>query len=358
MKEGRTLQQIALELERQEQTKHDYVVPGTAMQMANGKLLLSNGHTTEYGLTELGHAQLAERAGIPKKYYDSIKTKHPDLLDYSVSYLLKANDERHLVRVLDGNVRAVRSNSYRILDNKPLLTSVLPVFMEAGFQAVSVEITPTRFYLKVISPRLQDEFKLRKPGTHEMINEVIQAGYWLQNSEVGHSRCSGGMFFNILRCTNGLMMSSEYGFAKNHSGKALDFDGAMEAYFSNQTRQLDDRAYWAKLRDIVHGMIGSPQGFKACIERFKVASEDRITGNPVKAAEKIEEVFSLSKDESSGVLKALIEGGDLSRWGVSNALTAYSANVADYDRATDFERMGGKVIELSPADWQGIALAA
>jgi hypothetical protein len=326
------------------------------MEMENGHLLLSNGTTTDYALTPLGHAQLADRAGLPKKYYDTLKEKHPDLLDYSVSYLLTKEDQKHLVRTVDGAARAILSDKYRCLDNVPLMSSVLPVFMNAGFEVVSSEITPTRFYLKVVSPKLTAEFPV-KSGGHTMVNEVIRAGYWLQNSEVGHSRCSGGMFFDILRCANGLMMSSEYGFARNHSGKALDFDGQMELYFSNQTRQLDDHAYWAKLRDVVMGMIGSPDGFKASIERFRAASTDTITGNPVKAVEKIQEVFSLNNDEHDGVLKALIEGGDLSRWGVSNALTNYSQQVSDYDRATDFERLGGRVIELSSSDWTSIASA-
>ena len=43
--------------------------------------------------------------------------------------------------------------------------------------------------------------------------------------------------------------------------------------------------------------------------------------------------------------------------------TAYSnrdtgQEVEDYDRATEFEALGGRLIELAPAEWQGLAPAA
>lgn len=58
------------------------------------------------------------------------------------------------------------------------------------------------------------------------------------------------------------------------------------------------------------------------------------------------------------MLRHLATGGDLSRWGMANALTRFSQDVEDYDRATEFERMGGQVIELPRNDWQAIAEAA
>ena len=54
----------------------------------------------------------------------------------------------------------------------------------------------------------------------------------------------------------------------------------------------------------------------------------------------------------------LITGGTLTRWGLVNALTRTAEDVDTYDRATDFERFGGQVIELPRRDWERIALAA
>ena len=54
----------------------------------------------------------------------------------------------------------------------------------------------------------------------------------------------------------------------------------------------------------------------------------------------------------------LIKGGDLSGYGLVNAVTRYSQDVEDYDRATEFEALGGKLIELSGREWKGLAEAA
>jgi hypothetical protein len=41
--------------------------------------------------------------------------------------------------------------------------------------------------------------------------------------------------------------------------------------------------------------------------------------------------------------------------GLANAVTRTGEDVPDYDRATEREAAGGRVIELSPADWKSLA---
>ena len=41
------------------------------------------------------------------------------------------------------------------------------------------------------------------------------------------------------------------------------------------------------------------------------------------------------------MLRHLIEGGDLSAYGLVNAVTHFAQDVDDYDRATEFEALGG-----------------
>lgn len=65
----------------------------------------------------------------------------------------------------------------------------------------------------------------------------------------------------------------------------------------------------------------------------------------------------LNEDERAGVLRQLIAAGDLSGYGLVNAVTHFSHDVGDYDRATEFEALGGKLIELPPSEWHGLAEA-
>ena len=47
--------------------------------------------------------------------------------------------------------------------------------------------------------------------------------------------------------------------------------------------------------------------------------------------------------EASGILGHLAAGGNLSRWGFANAVTRYAQDVESYDRATELEKLGGKL---------------
>jgi hypothetical protein len=57
-------------------------------------------------------------------------------------------------------------------------------------------------------------------------------------------------------------------------------------------------------------------------------------------------------------MRHLIEGGDLSKYGLHSAITRAAQDVESYDRASDLERVGGQVIELGRGEWKVLAEAA
>lgn len=83
-----------------------------------------------------------------------------------------------------------------------------------------------------------------------------------------------------------------------------------------------------------------------------------LLGNPVNTIEVLGQRYSLNDGECEGVLCHLIQGGELSGYGLVNAVTHYSQALEDYDRATAFEALGGKLIELPPREWQRLTRAA
>ena len=90
-------------------------------------------------------------------------------------------------------------------------------------------------------------------------------------------------------------------------------------------------------------------------KRDIVADSREITiTDPHDRAEDYTEVAA----EQGGVLRHLASGGDLTHYGLINAVTAFSQDVVDYDRATELETMGGKLVELSPDQWREVAQAA
>ena len=77
-----------------------------------------------------------------------------------------------------------------------------------------------------------------------------------------------------------------------------------------------------------------------------------------KAVEVLAKKVGLTKGESSDVLRHLIQGGDLSQYGLYNAVTRTAEDAVSYDRATDIEGLGQKVIDLTVREWREVAEAA
>lgn len=77
-----------------------------------------------------------------------------------------------------------------------------------------------------------------------------------------------------------------------------------------------------------------------------------------KVVEVVGQKIGLNVGEQQSVLELLLNGGNLSQYGVHAAITRTAQDVEDYDRATDLEYLGGKVIDLRPAEWRQLAEAA
>jgi hypothetical protein len=97
--------------------------------------------------------------------------------------------------------------------------------------------------------------------------------------------------------------------------------------------------------------------FQQIVGRWREATQDPITRDPVQVVEVTAKRCGLTEPERGSVLRHLVDGGDLSRYGLANAITRASQDVEDYDRATDLERLGGQVIELPRQAWQELASA-
>ena len=145
MKNGRSLSDLALELERQLGSKQDFVVPSSLLRCStaeDGVLSMSitgGGVDGEFGVTELARRQLADKLRIPFAYFERMRTERPELLDRNVNTWLGADGDRRMIRTLDGQVRAVLSDRYRRLDNHDLAEAVLPILQRlpgATFESV------------------------------------------------------------------------------------------------------------------------------------------------------------------------------------------------------------------------------
>ncbi|MCE4369683.1 DUF932 domain-containing protein [Xanthomonas hortorum] len=354
MKNGRSLLALAHELERQLATKKDLLVPTTLMhhrtdEAGNTRLTIEEPQRPQdYGVTPLARRQLADKLKIPFAYFERMRLGQPELLDRNVNTWLQGEGERRMVRTLDGNVRAVLSDRYRRLDNYDLAEQVLPILQRLpGVELVSHELTETRMYLKAVTGRLQYEIAE---------GDVVQAGVAISNSEVGCGMLSVQPLLYRLVCLNGLI-ASDQSLRKTHVGRVLGHDGDAVTVFKDDTLLADDKAFFLKVRDVVEAAV-SEATFRHTAQKLQRTLQVPLTGDPVRSVEVLADRYAMNEHERAGVLRHLIAEGELSAYGLVNAVTHYSQDVDDYDRATEFESLGGKLIELSRSEWKPIAEAA
>jgi hypothetical protein len=349
MKTGSTLPELATELQRQLSTKRDYLAPTTALAYhpANGDPEgLELAGVGRFGVTPHTHGQLSDYLGIPAKYYQRLRQDHPALLAANINGLLAAKPERRLVRTLDGQARAFLSGKYRPLDHVDLAEAVLPaLFEQPELRVESCALTEQRLYIKAVTPRIQAEVKR---------GDVVQAGVVISNSEVGAGSVKIEPLVYRLVCLNGAIVNDAR-LQKYHVGKGLGGEGDVAAeLYRDDTRKLDDAAFWHKVRDVVAGVL-TERTFGAIVARWTEATERRLVGDPVQVVEVTAQRFGLDEQARGGILNALISAGDLSQYGLAQAVTNYSQRVDSYDRATDLERLGGHLLDLSPTEWKVLA---
>ena len=334
MKTGKTVQDLAAEIHRQHLRKRDFLLPMSNISAFVNADLLELGFETGNDLftaplTENGHDQLGSYCGIPAKYYDMMR-KHPGLLATNVQHWLNHSSDRRLIRSLDGNIRAILSDKYRRLDNFDLAQNVLPMLNEVEASIESCEITEKKLYIKAITHKVQAEVK---------IGDVVSAGIIVSNSEVGHGSIDVKPLIYRLVCKNGAIAEG-YGMKKYHVGRVNEME---QIEFSNETLNAEDKAFWLKIRDLVKHAL-SEVTFRKIVEVMQESTGLKIA-TPTKAIELVADRFSLNESEKAGVLNHLIQGGDLSSWGLGNAVTHAAQHVESYDRSTQLEAIGFEIMQ-------------
>ena len=348
MKTGRTLIELAQELVDQQATKRDFHASTQNLSMVpSGEFQLDTSAGVEtMPATAHAHAQMASKLNIPKVYYDRMKSQSPHLLADNVNHWLgQRQAETSLIRTLRGQMRAFLSNRYRIVDNHDILEMVIPELAEmgSGIKIVSCQVTEEKMYLKVINENLEAAISVGDP---------VQAGFILSNGEIGNSSISVEPFIYRLVCTNGLIIK-DHRQRKNHAGRATE----NADLYASDTLQAIDGAFKLKVRDLVRSAI-SITTFQEAVTDMQGAKSNLITGNPVKAVELTAKAIGLTESESGSVLNHLIRAGDLSQFGMLNAVTRTAEDVESYDRATEIERLGSSVLYLPTSTWREVATAS
>lgn len=358
MKSGMSLQELAAEITRRADAKRDLVVSTKNLELlGDGRLNVAD--REQFGVNAIAHGQIAAHVDIPKKYYDRMLAHDPKLLATNVNTWFRKYPANRMVRGLDGKARAFLSDRYRPLENEDLATAVLPAIMELGLDVMSSQITEAKLYLKCVDPKVTRELEAIGgkfgDGRHKIVRMLAPA-LTISNSEVGAGALSvlGGVYDGF--CSN-LATFGERSTRKYHVGGKHELVGEDSyAILSDETRRKTDVATWAQVGDVVRAAFDRAR-FDALCDRIAGTQEEKIEGDPVQAVRLTSSRFGFSESTGTSILRHLIEGGDLSRFGLFNAVTRASQDVEDYDDASSMERAGAMIVELAPTEWRTIATA-
>lgn len=223
-------------------------------------------------------------------------------------------------------------------------SAVLPIISGMdGASVESCELTDSRMYLKIVNPRVTAEVKK---------GDIVQAGIIISNSEVGMGSVNVSPLVYRLVCSNG-MIAQDGAVRKYHVGRANE-SGEDFSIYRSETIEADDKAFLMKLEDSVKAAVDQAR-FAAIVDKMREATEATMDAKVVpQVVELASKEYGITEAEGKGVLGHLIAGGDLSLYGLANAVTRQAQDVESYDRSTELEATGYKIITMAPALWRNL----
>ena len=373
--QNHTLESLLETVRDQSARKADYIAQTDSLQVRTVEretgnetqvILEADGGEPTKILTANGVAfdQMTTKAGLDVRTGRRLQQSYPDVLDHALNRIHQQESRSAMLRTFDdslslngGTLRAVVSDKFKTFDNPDLLEAVLPTLIEsdAEWQIVNAQITDRRLYARFKS--------LAITGEGSAVGDLMAQGVVVGNSETGHGSVSVAQVVWTLACLNGMQTANKNRTAHLTSSRS---DGDTWAMLTDESKRLDNSALSSKLRDIT-AAYASREMFESVLEQFRVAAADVVTNGMAAAQPAVAAlgtILKLSKAESSSVLDGLMRtiqqpgyaGQPLSRATMVNAVTA-AAHGADADSVSDWQSLGGKVLDLPANQWASVASA-
>lgn len=356
------------QLKAERDRKVDLIVPARDLCSNSGVIKVRNAGepiVTDTGVTST-HLELtpsgvmdeglAAKLGIPRAYLRTMRDNGwTDLVDANVNRLLhgqegirEADGRRFLVRTFKGENggpgygRAFLSDSYKTIDHWDILGSVIQGMQSAGLDdhvVHSADLTDRRMYMKIVvpeisilAPELLKDYRSPFTGRRGADNPVVFAGFVIGNSETGN-----GSFFikpelQFQVCDNGMTIKQDV-VSKRHLGSKIEDDGVIK--YSDETMKKNLELIQLQTRDAIRTFLDVDY-MRRVVARVAEQAGTQVD-KPQDVVTRLVKREAFSKDDVDGLMEAFIKGGDMTRGGVMQAITAYSQEVrkTDPDRAHD-----------------------
>ena len=327
--------------------------------MVDHKLIMQINGEAEAPINDLALTQIGQRLQIPAKYVNRLAGAYPDLLSTNINALFSREPEKRMIRMLDGRVRAFLSDRYRVIDHFDTAQIVLKLMQEYRAEIESCEVTEGRMYIKASLPDLVAEIPpppgVEKGKGHTMFVDKVKGGMVITNSEVGLGSYQVAPATVTEMCSN-LAVFRDRAFRQMHLGKKQgDGSDQFREYLSDETRQAEDATLFMRIRDVTKAAMDG-RIFNDIVAQLTETRGREITKPVAEFVEVGAKRFGLLETEAAGIMEHLIKGGDFTQYGAHAAVTRFSQDVDNYDRASDLENIGGEIIRMDPSEWTTLAV--
>ncbi|MEY2908799.1 MAG: hypothetical protein RLZZ602_1322 [Pseudomonadota bacterium] len=371
-----TLTNLLRQVQDQAARSQDYIAPTNQLQLMTGDrgdgskvsqiIMEASGGmpTTILPANDVAFDQIAQRAGIDVRTARRLQQDYSSEFDGLINAIWQKEPAQRMLRTFDyglahgtrtGELRAFVSDKFKTFDNTHLLNAALPELMEsdAQWRVVNGTVTEKRLYLRLKSDIIT--------GDGAAVGDTMALGIGMSNSEVGCGSVNVFQMYWTLACLNG--MQTEKRTRKSHITGARG-DADTWGLLTDEAKDADNHALALQLRDVTRA-YASAESFQEILGKMSRAHEDIIQGSPQAAVEAMGKVLALTKKETANVLDGLLAtigqsgyaGQPLTRATMVNAVTAVAHNV-DADNVDDWQKLGGRVLDLPRSDWQRVAMAA
>ena len=323
---------------------------------------------------DVAFGQVLSKADIDSRTGRRLQERYPDVLDLALNRIFTNESKQVMLRTFDDSfggpdhlshreLRAFLSDKYKRFDNVDILEAVVPPLMEsdARWQIVNASVTEKRMTLRLKSEEIT--------GSGASVGDLMALGMNISNSETGHGSAAIAKLFWTLACLNGMQTAEKHRSAHLTSSQA---DTEVWSVLTQEAKDADNSALSMKLRDVAAN-YASRESFEQTLEVFRAAAGDTLSdGTTAQAAvDQVGRVLQLTKKETASVLDGLFStmsqpgyaGEPVSRATLVNAVTAVGndaalrANKIDADDVGEWERRGGRLLNLPASQWSSIASA-
>jgi hypothetical protein len=368
------LKKLVTELKRRKESMVDVVADARQMlcEVEDGRLIMKakpGTPLTEWlptegaGLQAQAVGQFLSRLNVSpdKRFADKLTAAHPDIAQDLFNSLLSRTPERQLVRLMDGNVRAILSNRYRVLDHYDIALQALNIAEEFDCRVIECHLTDRRMAIKFVSLAMFDAIDTAQKqdggyggiGNHEWIGRTGGMNRWPQtdlpggpgtvhplvtitNSETGDGGLSIKTGLLQAVCLNSAILSTE--LSQVHIGGALG-----EGIMSEATRAADAKAIYMKAGDSLKAAF-NPERFTAAVAKAKGLKEIKIA-NPRAAVDAVVNSGWVNAEAADAILDRWLSDYDRDGYGLVEALSRVGQDYEDADVGAQFEVAAGSVME-------------